>query len=548
MRLFWVGATSAFVIGSLLGFVLVSGRNREDTTPAMPTPPLVLMGNGSRPQPASASDAGDAPEAEAAERELLQAERQGLVQLETRGVDLASVRLHLQSNMARPLRLTVEAGTVFDPIDQPSVQSMVVVQRRVISLPALAKDECEVATACLHMHLQTPTAHHRFRGNSSRASGDLARLLAVPGFSDQPATVRQYAIWTLTDNPAPDQYARVVLSLFATPGMGAHALPAETQSEVGDWLSRAGIRTERYALFRGKKTASPAEPWQDLAERLSDDSPTIRCQAVEALSELPRSDQAVQWLGGCLADTGEVSRGWPIYQKYRREGASPLSIGQIAADTLGRWGEWRRLVAALASPQGALRAHAAGGLAQAPVQCEPALLAVARDPLPEVRAEVARSLTAIALKPRDSKAARVSPRTVETLAGLLADSEPEVRRAVVRQLAHPANLRQNLSAVRGLTVPVMEILHRDRWYEAAQFLGRVQAGEAVPVLASITRDDDRQLRRAAIDALGTIGTAAAQDALRAIAEAPAADPDHASERTTAHRWLERIAKDRSKPG
>lgn len=554
MRLFWYGVVCTFATGCLLG-LLVSGAVRPGTAvPIAWEPPAKAVPSSSTPNALPQQRAEDVPpqqkaeavpEAEWQELELVEAEHQGLVHLEARGAGLLGVLLHLQGLAPTPMRLVVEAGTVFNPINAPNVQSMVIVRRTVLSLPAYGRLQPEVAAACINMHLDTPKSGHRMRLSSVTVSRDLARLLAVPGFFEESADVRQYAIWTVTDNPARGEYMSLSVQQGPLPFMTVERMGSTTRSRIAEWFSRAGIDAERYEVFREEDTDSKAN-WKDLAERLADESPSVRCRALATLVKMPRSERGASLLAERLADTGQVQRGSRLYQDSWQSLESPMRIGHVAAGVLAEWGYWRWLIEAVTSRDVALRAHAASGLAKASADCEPSLIAVAGDPSADVRVAVAWSLPGVIRTRLSVSGDRLNSRELAVLGALLTDRDVEVRRTVVQRLVHSGFAQ--VPAARGLAAPMMEVLERDQWREAAYFLGQVKAAEAVPLLISINQADDMDLRRAAINALGAIGTEAAEDALREIVDTPTDNPTRGVEQVSAKQSLERIARDRAKSG
>lgn len=137
--------------------------------------------------------------------ELSAAVEDGKVKVTLRGESLQGLELTLESKIDTDIRVVVNPATMFVP-RASGTQTMVVIEKEVVTLEAETTAEVELEVACAEMHDDTPTAKDGFRIASDRAPSALVKLLRLPGFADEEFRVQQFAIWTITDNPTRSGY------------------------------------------------------------------------------------------------------------------------------------------------------------------------------------------------------------------------------------------------------------------------------------------------------------------------------------------------------
>ena len=139
----------------------------------------------------------------------------GQIGLKVVGAGLSSVSLemHRPEGLA-PLFMGVPIGTTFHSPD-PSVQRMVCTATSLWIWAHTPVARVSVPAACLEMHKSTPTAHHLFSLQSPDDDyvlpSDLKTLLRASGalaVANWSHRIRQFAVWTITDNPGDRSYYR----------------------------------------------------------------------------------------------------------------------------------------------------------------------------------------------------------------------------------------------------------------------------------------------------------------------------------------------------
>jgi HEAT repeat protein/beta-lactamase regulating signal transducer with metallopeptidase domain len=256
-----------------------------------------------------------------------------------------------------------------------------------------------------------------------------------------------------------------------------------------------------------------------LADALRDADPQVRLaaaeglggledpRAIEALSRALRSDESVEVRRMAAWALGEIedARAVPALSEALRSDKddevrrmSAWALGEIESATAVE-----ALGAALrdASPEVRKTAVWALGEIESPNGVQH-LIPFLEDESVEIRSQAAWALGEIE-----------SPRAVAALSAAIDDREPKVREMIVWALGEI----EDASAVEGLTKALADANVGVR-RKAAWAIGELElSGEAPRALIDATRDQDREVRKAAAHALGEIGDPAAVPALAALA-------------------------------
>ena len=168
-----------------------------------------------------------------------------LVDATLRGDGLERISVELESLADRDLVMTVAAGTFFDPADDGTQVMVSVIDDEFELAPGESSTE-EIYVACSQMRRDQPGDSDLFTIRADGATGDLAKLLALPTFGEQPFRIEQFAIWTLTNNPARDGYTGLGTT-FSVFGSGPDK---EEFAAIRDLLEQAGIDPADYRAFR----------------------------------------------------------------------------------------------------------------------------------------------------------------------------------------------------------------------------------------------------------------------------------------------------------
>jgi hypothetical protein len=175
--------------------------------------------------------------------ELRKAVAAGEVSIAARGVGLEQLDLSITSKAREPLRVVVNPGTVFDA-RRAATQAMVVLAKAVVPVEPGATEEVSLDVACSEMHRDQPGADDTFRLVKRALPADLVRLLALDAFGEAAFRVRQFAVWTILDDPARDGFVQL-----GTFGVGSGPSSAEI-AEIRRLFADAGIDPKDYRATR----------------------------------------------------------------------------------------------------------------------------------------------------------------------------------------------------------------------------------------------------------------------------------------------------------
>ncbi len=178
------------------------------------------------------------------ELELAEAAARGLVQFTVSGNDLANIKLTLESRHDDPLVVVIPAGAIF-MAESSNLQNMMVRTEQRVWLDSSDREvSLTIPVACVNMERQVPAASDQLRLSTAAAGGDLIKLVRLPDFQSQSFRVQQFAIWTITDNPARTEY--VGISSF---DVGSGPNDQEIQS-IRRLFNQAGIESSKYRALR----------------------------------------------------------------------------------------------------------------------------------------------------------------------------------------------------------------------------------------------------------------------------------------------------------
>jgi hypothetical protein len=177
--------------------------------------------------------------------ELIKAVNAGQVAVKGTGHGLQLLDLTLTSKSDAPLVVVINQGTVFDPAAERT-QSMVVIGRRMVDLEPGASVPVQLDVACADMKKDTPDRNDRFRLRTGSVPRDLIRLARLAEFGEQPFRTQQFAVWTITDDPARSGYVGL-----GTPGGSTSGPKLAELKVIADLFRAAEIDPNDYRALKG---------------------------------------------------------------------------------------------------------------------------------------------------------------------------------------------------------------------------------------------------------------------------------------------------------
>ena len=171
--------------------------------------------------------------------ELRQAVEAGSVAVSGRGMNLEQLEITLKSKADLTMRVVINPGNVLNP-GSSSTQSMVVITKEVVTLEPGAEVSLELEVACADMKRNTPDGSDVFRLDADPPLSALVKLFKVEAFADLEFRIKQFAVWTITDNPSRTGY--VGLGYF-----GAGSGPSKEElGQIRDLFIEAGLDPDAY--------------------------------------------------------------------------------------------------------------------------------------------------------------------------------------------------------------------------------------------------------------------------------------------------------------
>lgn len=173
--------------------------------------------------------------------ELAAAVQAGLVEASAIGAgSIDRVGVSLASKSDDILRVSIMPGVIFTA-SAAGVQSMVIITWVEVLLdPYEEAEPFYMDAACANMELDAPGDTDTMQLSSATPSEDLLKLLELEEFCAETTRVKQFAIWTITDNPARDGYVGIGYW-----GMGSGPSDEEMEA-IRTLFINAGISTEEY--------------------------------------------------------------------------------------------------------------------------------------------------------------------------------------------------------------------------------------------------------------------------------------------------------------
>ena len=241
-----IGVFAVVLVGVYLVDTIFDSDGTTDTTPtqtlAVTTTPTTAMTTPPTPtttQPPTFTTMTETTEQPTIELEFVAALDEGLIEYTARGKNsVTRIQLGLTSISDNPLQITVLPGTIFS--SQPSdVQSMIVIKEKALPLlePHDALGPIYIDVAGINMQLEVPGESDSLIVSSTPPSEGLMKLINLTDFPEETSRVRQFAIWTFTDNPKRGEYASC--------GLGPNPYDDEIE-EIRVLFNKAELSTDDY--------------------------------------------------------------------------------------------------------------------------------------------------------------------------------------------------------------------------------------------------------------------------------------------------------------
>jgi len=180
--------------------------------------------------------------------ELAEACSKGYIELQAHGTrSIDSFEVSITSKSSKYLVIKILPGMVFTST-WPATQSMIVVAEKLISLSPKDSVDSVVEAACINMHLSAPWSSDELVFSGATTNEDLLKLVQFPAFQTLGFSLKQFAIWTITDNPPSADDYMGISSGFNPFGTGPSQANMDT---IRGLFQSAGIDTAKYYALSG---------------------------------------------------------------------------------------------------------------------------------------------------------------------------------------------------------------------------------------------------------------------------------------------------------
>lgn len=134
---------------------------------------------------------------------------QKLLNTTAAGNGLQSVLLNIASETKQDLAVVVPMGSIFIS-GSSDVQNMITTQEMVAVLRGQSAITIQIPAACVNMHRRQPESKDNLTYAGAAATDpDLLNLLALPEFQQAENTLKQYAVWQITDDPEQQDFVPI---------------------------------------------------------------------------------------------------------------------------------------------------------------------------------------------------------------------------------------------------------------------------------------------------------------------------------------------------
>ncbi len=263
------------------------------------------------------------------------------LRVEATGGGLSRVKLLVLNTSERRVRITLPPGTYFDATAEYS-QDMVSVAPYEFVLAPHTSEQLDVEVVCATMFKGVPEIYTQFtvRGLADQPSVvRVAAMLADPEFSGEPYSVRQAAVWVVTDNASlHDLTTRIRIVAPSTPSL------IEKTDVARAWrvLERAGIDLQEHRIWgdaknsrrscqlqvtsrRSQAHVNSSKMTASAKSRLTSSPPAAPRSALSSLANPRRSPSTTHCRAGCRR--GGVAGGASRLRTRSRALTSPRAIG-----------------------------------------------------------------------------------------------------------------------------------------------------------------------------------------------------------------------------
>jgi hypothetical protein len=213
---------------------------------------IVLAGCGRPAQEVKTNQTKDGTQQSKAygnsEYDIVELLENNIVEAEIRGSDITNVNLRIRRLVPYAVNVLIPVGSFF-VAKNPSAQNMVATGEKKARLTTDEWQNISIPAACANRPKDIPGSDDRFSIQQSPNQEELARLMPVLNGAGAVTTVKQAAVWIVTDNA---DYSDLGI-LVSSPG-NVRAIGPEHAARAMKICAEAGIDITRKKIWRDRQT------------------------------------------------------------------------------------------------------------------------------------------------------------------------------------------------------------------------------------------------------------------------------------------------------
>jgi hypothetical protein len=238
-------------------------------------PMIYELASGIWVKPKHTGESDEPYSAKSGEYDIVELLENNIVEAEISGRNISGINMRIRRLVSYPVSVRIPAGSFFVP-QNSSVQNMVATEARKASLASESWQTVQIPVACANRPKDIPGAGDRFSVRRSPAQRELVRLIPALNRPGMAASLKQAAVWIVTDNADYDE-----LGILVDSQGSSRAIGPETAARAMRICADAGISISAKNIWRDRKSIASRLPAGELKNWLE----SLEASEPEAVTE-----------------------------------------------------------------------------------------------------------------------------------------------------------------------------------------------------------------------------------------------------------------------
>jgi hypothetical protein len=236
----------------------------------------------------TASPSDEPYSAKSGEYDIVELIENNIIEVEISGGDITYVNLRIRRLVPYPVNVLVPVGSFFVS-ENKSAQNMVATGEKKVRLATGNWQNVSMPAACANRPKDVPGSSDKFGVQRSPSQEELARLMPALNKSGAGATVKQAAVWIITDNADYDDLGILVNS----PG-NVRAIGPEAAARAMKICADAGIGVTAKNIWKDRETIASKLPAGELKNWLKNFDAPKPAETSSSDTQTPDETQTAQ--------------------------------------------------------------------------------------------------------------------------------------------------------------------------------------------------------------------------------------------------------------